>query len=163
MLKYFKLLENIIEWQNKRQYHLMLEYCKKSIPLLKELVEQEIEEYGEFNISSIPAIEIGCRYWAALGDKEAIDYMVNIINKIPIIKERWSWVIERAYKDIELSKAIIEFIRNNPGTLQNRLGKNLQISGKDAGRIVNTLTNLNIIIRKPSKNTYELYVNPIVK
>ena len=156
--EYFRLLGAIQDWQAKRQYRKMLECCAKSLPVLPALVSDCKRQYGRFDISSIPAIEIGCRYWAALNDKNSLEAVDDAIKFIPELREGWSDLVRAAFVDERLAKVIQDHIEEHPGTLQNRLGKLLNVSGRDTSRIVRTLTNLGRIDRRKSGNTYELHL-----
>lgn len=155
--KYYALLGSIQDSQTKRQFKRMLDCCAQSLPLLCSLVQQCKNEYGRFDLSSIPAIEVGCRYWAALNDTNSLRLVAENIARIPELQRGWRSVVESAFEDAKLSVKIRNFVTENPGALQNRMGKLLGASGKDTGRLINTLANLGIIVRIQSGKTYELH------
>ena len=156
MDKYFELLQHILNWQSKRHYGKMLECCARSLPLLPALIAGHKREYGRFDISSIPAIEVGCRYWAAMNDTEALQSVEKSIRTVPELLEGWASVVRAAFDDERLSSRIQEYVKEHPGTPQNKLGKALGASGRDAARIVGTLVNIGRINRLRSGNTYNL-------
>ena len=155
---YFALVDSIRTWQSKREYHQMLECCAQSLPLLPSLVRDCRRQYGAFDISSIPAIEVGCRYWAALGDCDNLRQVAEAVDQVAILKEEWGDVVQTAYSDMDLAVRIQACIVQNPGVLQNKLNKVVVAPGKDTARIINTLVNLGKVVRTRSGKTYELRV-----
>jgi hypothetical protein len=156
---YYSLLSHIQDWQAKKQYEKMLECCEKSLPLLEKFVSNVKKEFGSFDISSIPAIEVGCRYWAALCDKDKLEKVRKILSSVKELKIGWFGFVEGSFEDANLSERIQKYLSENPGFHQNRLGKALNTSGRDTSRLVGTLTNLGIITREPSGKTYKLYIS----
>ncbi|MGE4412201.1 MAG: hypothetical protein AB7E45_00720 [Candidatus Caldatribacteriota bacterium] len=154
--QYYSLLELIRDCQSKRLYDKMLEYCSQSLPLLETLVRDWKRQYGKFDIDSIPAIEVGCRYWAVMNDMEKLQLLSETIQQVPELRNGWSSIVDLAYKDARLSLKIQDYTRQNPGVLQNKMGKLLGTSGRDTGRIIRTLVNLGYIAQIKSGTTYEL-------
>src|SRR5207249_3209173 len=62
---YYSLLQQIQVSEREGDLRQALRACEESLALLGDFVETEKREYGSFVIQSIPAIEIGARYWAA--------------------------------------------------------------------------------------------------
>ena len=155
--KYFALLELIQGYQAKRQYDQMLDACARSLPLLGPLVRHWNREFGKFEVCSIPAIEVGCRYWAALNDIVALKLVTQTIQQIPELREGWAGIVNVAYEDAALATAIQDWVMKNPGVLQNKIGKHLNVPGKDTASLINTLANLGRIVRVQSGKTYELH------
>lgn len=137
----------------------MLKCCDKSIPLLAKLVDNYKKEFGSFDISSIPAIDLGCRYWAALNDTESLNKVKSVINAVPELRDGWGEYVECSFDDETLSRRLQGYIKENPGALQSKLGKALGVSGHDTTRLIGTLKNLGKIKRIKSGKTYEIYLN----
>jgi hypothetical protein len=142
--------------QSKRDYPRMLECCAQSLPLLPSLVSDTRRQFGAFDICSIPAIEVGCRYWAALQDGSRLQQVAEVVNLVPALKHGWGDVVDAAVADMKLAARIEECLAKSPGLLQTKLGKAVGAPGKDTARIVATLTNLGRVVRTPSGKTYEL-------
>ena len=155
---YFGLIDMIRATQTTRDYARMLECCAQSLPLLPSLVLDTKKQFGAFDISSIPAIEVGCRYWAALQDGARLQQVDEVVNRVPALKDGWREVAEAAFADMKLAARIEECLAKTPGLLQTNLGKALGAPGRDTARIVATLTNLGRVVRTPSGKTYELRV-----
>lgn len=156
--KYFSLLSQIQDWQVKKQYEKMLHCCEKSIPLLEGFVSETKREYGSFDISSIPAIEVGCRYWAALGCRDKLEAVKKAISLSKELKDGWLEFVDASFEDANLSERIQRHLASNPGFPQNRFGKALNVSGRDTSRLVSTLSNLGIVKRTQVGKTYALHL-----
>ncbi len=157
--EYYRLLGCIKEWQSKKNYDEMLNCCFQSLPHIKGLVIETKKAFKKFDINSIPAIEVGCRYWAAKKDIDKLNIVKGIVNEIPEIKKWWAATVEQAFFDVAISRKIEIYLKNNPGFIQNKLGEAINESGKDTSRIIYTLANLSIVKRVKSGNSYKLYYN----
>jgi len=156
---YYELLCKIQDNQRKGNYYEMLDCCEKSLPLLSDLVRDTVKQYGIWDINSIPAIEIGCRFWSALNNIEALEKVKTTINQIPKIQKDWGDFVESSFDDANFSILLQKFIGDNAGIKQNCLSKYLNIPGRDISRIINTLEKLSIIKRIKDNKTYLLYFN----
>jgi len=126
---------------------------------LKSLVSETKRQYGSFDISSIPAVEIGCRYWAALGRRDKLENVKKVVRLSKELKEGWLEVVDASFEDANLVERIQRHLENNPGFPQNQLGKALNASGRDTSRLINTLSNLSTVRWVPLENTYALYLS----
>jgi hypothetical protein len=153
--RYYEHLEAIRLLNSKGQYDRMLERCAASLPLLPALVREN--GGGEFCLE-VPAIDLGCRYWAALGDQDGLQAVSAALSSNPAVEAVYGEVLERAYADCDLSRRIKEYVRENPGAIQSKMGKALGVSGRDTGRIIATLDNLGKIVRTKSGSSYALHV-----
>jgi hypothetical protein len=153
---YFALLDSIQAAQSKREYARMLEYCAQSLPLLPSLVRDSKRRYGAFDISSIPAVEIGCRYWAAMQNGDKLRQVAEMVNQVPILKREWGEDVKDAFADMEVVARIEAFIKQNPDWLQTKLSKAVGAPGKDVARVLATLENLGRVVRTRAGKTYKL-------
>lgn len=156
--EYFSLLGQIQDWQSKKEYSKMLKACEKSLHLLSKFVDNTKKEFGSFDISSIPAIEVGCRYWVAMNNIDALNKVLKIVQSVPELEDGWLNLVKSSFDDEALSKKIQAHIRENPACLQNKMGKLLGVSGRDTSRIIGTLNNLGIINKVRSCKTYQLFL-----
>ena len=85
--------------------------------------------------------------------------VAETVNQIPELRNEWVPIIESAYEDAALSVKIQEHVVENPGVLQNKMGKVLAVSGTETGRIIHILINLGVISATKSGKTYELRSN----
>jgi len=155
--RYFDLIERIRSEKGKHDYSQLLRFCEESLYLLPALVAEEKREYGEFEIGSIPAIEIGLKYWAVLGDVGRIQAVERMVGSLPEL-EPWEEEVRAAYSNAEFSKSILAFVREHRGTLQSKLGKAIGISGQTVRWLVYYLERTGRLRREKKSNTYELYI-----
>lgn len=155
--RYFDLIEKIRVEKGKRGFRQLLRFCEESLHLIPALVDEEKSQYGKFNIASIPAIEIGLKYWAAIGDLGRIQTIERMIDTLPELVP-WEQEVRAAYSNTEFSKGILAFVGEHPGTRQSRLGKTIGISGQTVRWLVYYLEKTGRLRRKKKGNTYELYL-----
>lgn len=94
--KYFYYL-NMITENIRNGYNLMvLKYCELSLPLVPSLIENTKRFSGEFDITSIPAIELGARIWSHQGRRDKIDELQRLVSSHPELSP-WQVHIDRAY------------------------------------------------------------------
>ncbi len=125
--------------------------------MLPSVVHHCKRAYGKFDLSSIPAIEVGCRYWAAMNDMASLQMVAQTVQQVPELQEGWAGIVESAYEDAALALRIQDYVTQNPSVLQNKIGKLLGVSGKDTARVINTLANLGRIVRIESGKTHGLH------
>ena len=154
---YYAFMQAMQEAEKAHDFDKMLLYLDKTIPILHKFVDDTKNAFGSFDIDTIPAIDIGCRYWAVLGEREKLQQLKTVLEQKKALK-KWVPSVQGALEDAELSDRVQAHLKNNPGSLQNQLGKTLGVSGRDAARIVATLDKLGKVHRKVSGKTYKLYV-----
>ena len=88
---------NMITENVRNGYDLMvLKYCELSLPLIPILIEAAKEESGGFDVSTIPAIELGAKPWSRQGRKDKIDELPRLVSACPDLSP-WQIHIDRAY------------------------------------------------------------------
>ena len=94
--KYFYYV-NMITENVRNGYNLMvLKYCELSLPLVPALIENAKRFSGEFDITTIPAIELGARIWSYQGRRDKIDELARLVSAHPELSP-WQVHIDRAY------------------------------------------------------------------
>lgn len=94
--KYFYYL-NMITENVRNGYNLMvLKYCDLSLPLIPSLIENTKRFSGEFDITTIPAIELGAKIWSHQGRRDKIDDLARLVSSHPELSP-WQVHIDRAY------------------------------------------------------------------
>lgn len=89
---------NLITENVRNGYDLMvLKYCALTLPLIPGLIEKTKRDFGEFDVNSIPAIELGARMWAARGDKGKLKEIERLVASYPELAP-WRIHIDRAYE-----------------------------------------------------------------
>lgn len=95
--EYFRLLDLIRKTKDREQ---RLELCKQSFPLLEPLSVQIRQEYGKFDIKSIPAIEEALEYWADNGDVASLEELHKLVKVIPGL-ETWEEDLDGAIQELK--------------------------------------------------------------
>lgn len=88
---------NLITENVRNGYDIMvLKYCDLSLPLIPPLIEATKEDNGEFDLTTIPAVELGARLWSRQGRKDKIDELARLVSAHPELSP-WQIHIDRAY------------------------------------------------------------------
>jgi len=95
--RYYYYLNMITENVRNGYNYMVLKYCNLSLPLIPLLIEQNKKDFGEFDITTLPAIELGARLWSYQGDLEKIKKIESLINSYPEL-EPWRIHLDRAYE-----------------------------------------------------------------
>jgi len=80
---YFDLSTKIEEYKRKKDFNNMLMYCQMSLSLIEPLIKQTKEEFGKFDITTIPAIEVGSIFWAVYGIKGQLLNIKEVVEYFP--------------------------------------------------------------------------------
>ena len=97
--RYYYYLNMITENVRNGYNYMVLKYCDLSLPLIPLLIEQNKKEAGEFDITTLPAIELGARLWSYQGNEDKIKEIESLIENHPEL-EPWRIHIERAYENL---------------------------------------------------------------
>ena len=102
--KYYYYVNMITENVRNGYDPMVLKYCDLSLPLIPILIEAAKEDSGEFDVSTIPAIELGAKLWSRQGRKDKIDELARLVSAYPDLSP-WQVHIDRAYDTLrELEK-----------------------------------------------------------
>ncbi len=97
--KYYYYLNMITENVRNGYDDMVLKYCDMSLPLVPLLIEETIKNYGEFDIHTIPSIELGARLWSYQGNEEKIKELERLVDAHEELTP-WKIHIERAYENL---------------------------------------------------------------
>ena len=87
---------NMITENVRNGYDMMvLKYCELSLPLIPRLIESMKLDSGGFDLTTIPAVELGARLWSRQGRKDKIDELARLISSYPELSA-WQIHIDRA-------------------------------------------------------------------
>ncbi len=156
--QYFKLMVELQNAKKQKDYSKFIQYCMMSLGLIEAFIRDTKKTFGDFVVSSIPAIEEVLPHYAILGYVGQIENIKEVVTYFPelsFLKPK----VEKAFEMRILSSKIYEYIKENPGTLQKNLKKKLNYND---GRIIsNVIYYMEIhkkIQRKEINNSYELSV-----
>ncbi len=143
---------------SKREYERAARLARVNLRQLPALVESWKQEYGSFDIRSIPALEVGGTMLALFGDDEGLAEMSEVVNSHRDLQP-WIETTKRHREDRRLFEAILQAVRKNPGCLQT---DTKSLVGADDGRRVSTLISwldkAGEIIREKQGRTYSIWV-----
>ncbi|GAH55178.1 unnamed protein product [marine sediment metagenome] len=128
-----------------------------SISLLEPLIEQTKKEFGAFDIKSIPAIDLGCTFWAIYRAEGQLLNLKEVVEYFPEL-EPWKEDVEEAFAMKDLVSKIYRYVRDNEGCLQKDLKK--VFGFEDGGLISYVVYNMALVgnlERKKKGNTYSLF------
>ena len=98
--RYYYYLNMITENVRNGYNYMVLKYCALSLPLIPKLIRNALDTQGEFDISTIPAIELGARIWSYQGNAEKVRELEKLIDSFPEL-EPWRIHIERALERLQ--------------------------------------------------------------
>ncbi len=93
--RYYYYLNMITENVRNGYNEIVLKYCGLSLPLIPLLIKKNIEDFGEFDITTLPAIELGAKLWSYQGNVEKIRKIESLIESHPEL-EPWQIHLDRA-------------------------------------------------------------------
>lgn len=135
--KYFETMGKLQEAISKRNYEKAARFTRENIRQISAFVRNTKQEYGTFDISSIPALEQGGTMLALEGDDKGLKEMRRIIMSIAVLKP-WNSFIDRHEDDMRLFKAILETVEKNPQCLQTNVKK--LVGTEDGRRVANLIS-----------------------
>ena len=100
--RYYYYLNMITENVRNGYNNMVIKYCELSLPLIPLLIEKTKKDFGEFDITTLPAIELGAKLWSYQGNLEKIKEIEKLIDTHPEL-EPWRIHLERAYERLNSS------------------------------------------------------------
>ncbi len=101
--RYYYYLNMITENVRNGYNYMVLKYCNLSLPLIPLLIEQNKKDVGEFDITTLPAIELGAKLWSYQGNTEKIKEIEDLINTYPEL-EPWRIHLQKAHERLKESE-----------------------------------------------------------
>jgi len=126
---------NMKEAVSKRDYERAALLARENLGQVAAFVQSWRRSFGSFDISSIPALEIGGTMLALVGDDGSLGELRRIVTSNCDL-EPWVDVIEKHEEDRRLFTAILGAVRQNPGCSQLDMKS---LVGTDDGRRLSTL------------------------
>jgi hypothetical protein len=126
---------------------------------LPKFVENWKKRYKQFDITSIPALESGCMFWAIQNRRMLLDSVKKIVESVPELKESWGNKVEAAFEMEKLSSQIQEYVREHPGTIQSQLKHILCKPANDVSLVAYYLNKFGMIKRVKSGSSYSLFIS----
>ena len=90
-------------------------------------------------------------------ERDKLQHLKIVIEQKNELK-KWVSSVQAALEDADLADRLQTYLKMNPGSLQNQLGKMLGVSGRDTARLVATLEKLGKVRRVADGKTYKVHV-----
>lgn len=155
--RYYRLLEQIQAALSLYQYERALHLAYESLPFMPGLVSEWSRDYGSFDITSIPCIEVAARFSSAQGDVARLDQLRAWAAQLPQLSP-WLATIDQRIEAGRAQPRILALVREQPGHLQSSLPKALGVSGRLTGRLVVDMEHLGLLRRVSSGKSHALYM-----
>ncbi len=110
-------------------------HAKEGIRLLPRFVAETAQDFGRFDIRSIPCIDVGGRMFALIGDAAAQAELVRIVTATPELTP-WRPALVQHHREHALVPRIAQAVEDHPGCLQSDLK---EVLGEPDGRLTATL------------------------
>ncbi len=100
--KYYYYLMMITENVRNGYNFMVSKYSALSLPLIPSLIEKSRSSGEEFDITNIPAIELGVKIWSYQGNEEKVREVERLVESYPELSP-WRIHIDRAHERLSES------------------------------------------------------------
>jgi len=148
---------NMREAVSKRDYELAARLARENLQQVPAFVRSTKRLSSSFDISSVPALEIGGTMLALVGDDEGLSEVRRIITSNREL-DPWIETIAKHEEDRRLFTAISEVVRQNPGCRQTEMKSLVGIEdGHRLSTLIGWLEKARKITRKKQGKTYSIW------
>ncbi len=141
---------------SKGDFESAAQSVKANLEHVHGWVKATREEYGAFDIPSIPALQQGGRILAVVGDMAGLDRMQEVVDSCSEL-EPWSAQVGEHKRDLLLVKAILDTVQEHPRCLQTEVKGLLgESDGRRIATLLHYLERHEKIVRLKKGRTYEL-------
>lgn len=106
--KYFDCLARFQLAMRAHDYLAAARWANACLPQLAGLVRETRAEYGRFDISFIPALEVGASLPPAYGDCGALEASRRIVEAEPTLRSGWGDSTAEALDDCALARRVMD-------------------------------------------------------
>ncbi|HWP92591.1 MAG TPA: J domain-containing protein [Thermodesulfobacteriota bacterium] len=154
---YFSTMAKMQEAISKRDYERAAQMARENMHQVPAFVRCTKQSYGSFDISSIPAFEVGGTMLALMGDDEGLAEMRGIVISDYDL-EPWINVIEQHEEDRRLFENILEVVQQNPGCRQTDMKSLVGTEdGRRVSNLIGWLEKAGKIMREKQGKTYAIW------
>ena len=155
---YYEYLHIIQEAKHEKNFKKLIQYSMISLPLIESVIKWFKDEFGNFGLEGIPAIDYSIPHYATLGYKGHLLNMKEIVDYFPEL-EPWRKKVNTGIIMCDISKKIKKYVNANPDSLQKDLKKKLNCNeGRIIGNACYYLELHRIIKRVKYEKTYKLSI-----
>lgn len=142
---------------SRRDYERAARLARENLRQVLTFVRSTKRSYGSFDISSVPALEVGGTLLALVGDDEGLAEMRRIVTSNRDL-EPWVDTIEQHEEDRRLFTVILEAVRQNPGCRQTDMKSLVNIEdGRRVATLIGWLEKTGKITREKQGKTYAIW------
>lgn len=153
---YFDTMARLQSAISNRDFVSAGEYIRTNLTYIPEWVRETRQQFGSFDIGTIPALQQGGTILALLDDGDGIDQMEAIVRAEPDLA-RWQNEIEHHRSDRILFRKIEAAIANHAGCLQKQVKELVGASdGHRVATLIGYLEKAGRIARIKEERTYRL-------
>ena len=153
---YFDTVSRMQVAISRRDFDAAAVLVRENITYIPEWVKGNLQQYGSFDISSIPSLQQGGKVLALVADKEGLSRMRTIVDSTPEL-EAWCEDVRQHQDDLQLFMAIQEAVTSHPNCLQTDVkGLVGEKNGRRVANLISYLEKAGKIVRTRYKNTYRL-------
>lgn len=151
--EYYTAIERMRKADWKEEYTLAL----RGIKIIRKWLSEESKMPGGFVASRIPTLEFMEQYLWAHRDVEGLRFLRDWI-KGPSKLNPWVESIRDTLDDVEEVEIIYKFISDNPGFLQNKIGKEIDLPQRYVANYIYWANKFEILRREKYGKTYKVFV-----
>jgi DnaJ domain len=153
---YFETMAQMQQAISKHEYGRAAQLAREDGQYIAGFVRKCREEFGSFNISSIPALEQGGTMLALRGDESGLAEMQRLVTSIPELQP-WASVVEQHLQDLRLFRSIVQVVEKNPRCLQTDVKELVGApDGQHLATLIAYLEKAGILSRIKDGRTYRL-------
>jgi hypothetical protein len=152
--QYFDLIKKMEKASTQQEKY---KFAQMNFALVPEFVKEVVDDDGEF-VLRIPSIEFLTTFLQVRGDRKSLQKLKRDLFSVKKWIKPWIEYIEDAIKKIDKIETIIDFLRENPGFIQSKIGKTIGINQKFVSWYLYLADKNNLIKREKSGRSYKVYL-----
>lgn len=157
MNDYFDQMEEMDRARQQKRYYQALDSALEAVKWLPQLVKDTKNEFGQWDIKSLPPLEYACYYLAVLRRRDDLHRIETLLKSVPELSE-WLSEVNSALKRADLMDRIESFLLESPGFIQAKLGKSLGVEGREVSNLMYYAEQLRLVRRDKEGQSYRLYL-----
>ena len=139
-----------------RDYEHAAGLVNQNLNYIPGWVQEICNEFGAFDIGSIPALEQGGTILALVGDEAGMSRMRDLVSSLPPL-EPWTPTVGKHEEDAILFNSILEAVESHPNCLQTEVKGFVGVSdGRRVANLLSYLEKAGKVVRKREGRTYRI-------